>query len=61
MNYDKSLIEVWKWKEEVSESLLNLTIEERLAMLRKSRKKRLALRKKVTTPVKRKREVLVTA
>jgi hypothetical protein len=47
MTYDKSLIEVWKWKEEVSESLINLTIKERLEKIRESAKKRLASPKNV--------------
>jgi len=46
MNYDKSLIEVWKWKEEVGESLLHLTIKERLEIIRGNARKRPASKKK---------------
>jgi len=44
--YDKSLIEVWKWKDEVSESLKNLSIKERLDKINEDPKKRLETRKK---------------
>jgi hypothetical protein len=46
MIYDKSLKEVWKWKEEVSDSLINLTVKEKLEKIRESTRKRLASRGK---------------
>lgn len=42
MNHDKSLVEVWKWKDEVSDFLKRLSIKERLEYLSKSARKRLA-------------------
>jgi len=47
MAYDQSLVEVWKWKEDVSESLMNLTIKERLERIRERARKRLASKKDV--------------
>jgi len=38
--YDKSLVEVWEWKDQVSESLKLLTLPERLAKLTESAEKR---------------------
>jgi len=40
MKYEKSLTEVLQWKEESGNELYNLTIRERLEMLRKSEKRR---------------------
>ncbi|MCK4312154.1 MAG: hypothetical protein KAW88_05410 [Candidatus Cloacimonetes bacterium] len=44
--YDKSLVEVWKWKEGVSESLQNLSIKERLEKINEDNIKRLETRQK---------------
>jgi hypothetical protein len=49
MTYDQSLVEVWKWKEEVSESLMNLTIKERLERIRERARKRRTSKKNVIT------------
>lgn len=47
MNHDKSLIEVWKWKDEVSDFLKHLSIKERLEYLRKSARTRLEEKNKL--------------
>lgn len=44
-----ALQEVWKWKEEVGESLMNLTIPEKLERIRERARTRLASRKHVIT------------
>ncbi len=38
--YDKSLIEVWSWKEKVNESFRHLTLSEQLTKLTESAEKR---------------------
>ncbi|MBF0230390.1 MAG: hypothetical protein HQK63_12525 [Desulfamplus sp.] len=40
MKYDKSLIEVFKWKEESGNELYNMTIGERLRHLQENEKRR---------------------
>jgi hypothetical protein len=40
MKYDKSLLEVWQWKEEASKSLIGKTIPEMLEILRKEAQER---------------------
>ncbi|MDM8559582.1 hypothetical protein [Candidatus Parabeggiatoa sp. HSG14] len=40
MKYDKSLLEVWQWKEEASKSLIGKTIPEMLDVLREDAQKR---------------------
>lgn len=42
MKYDKSLLEVWQWKEEASQFLIEKTIPEMLEILREEAKKRRA-------------------
>ena len=44
---DKSLIEVWKWKEEVSDFLIKLTLSQRLKKIRQNAEKRLLSKKKL--------------
>jgi len=39
MKYDKSLLEVWQWKEEASKSLVGKTIPEMLEILKEEAKK----------------------
>jgi hypothetical protein len=38
--YDKSLLEVWSWKDQVSETLNKLTLSEQLAKLTESAEQR---------------------
>lgn len=47
MTYDQSLVEVWTWKEEVSKSLIDLPLKERLERIRERAKIRLASKKHV--------------
>ena len=38
--YDKSLQEVWKWKEEVGKSFKDMSIKERLIKIKENTKRR---------------------
>ena len=40
MKYDQSLLEVWQWQEEASQSLIGKTIPEMLEIIRKEAEKR---------------------
>ena len=44
--YDNSLLEVWKWKEEVSKSISDMSIQERLKKIKENSKKRFELKHK---------------
>jgi len=50
MKYEKSLAEVLQWKEEASNLLYNLTIHERLKIIREGSKIRLLQSKNVIIP-----------
>ena len=40
MKYEKSLTEVFKWKEEAEDELFNMTVQERFKLLRESERRR---------------------
>ena len=50
MKYEKSLAEVLQWKEEAGNFLYNLTIQERLKIIREGSKIRLLQNKNVIIP-----------
>ncbi len=50
MKYEKSLAEVLQWKEEAGNLLYNLTIQERLKIIREGSKIRLLQNKNVIIP-----------
>jgi hypothetical protein len=57
--YDNSLLEVWAWKEQVSKTLLNLSVKQRFEEIKKNQKIRQISTKHsdsatVNTPIPRK-------